>query len=132
RGLVLAQPKELRRGEARQGAVAGELDQALQADGLLDVLALRRRALVVPKDRRPHDPVGLVEGDQPVHLARQPDAAHLVAGGALPQRPPPRGRGTPPPVRLRRPATSPPDPARTTRVWVLTADSRGRRARRPR
>ena len=53
-----------------------------------------RRALVVPEDRRADHAVGRVERDEPVHLARQPDA-----GGRA-------GRRAPPSTRLRRRATS--------------------------
>ena len=52
-GLVPSQPEELRRREARQGAVPRQLDEALGTDALLDLRALRRRPLVVPEDRGP-------------------------------------------------------------------------------
>ena len=45
------------------------------------------RALVVPQDRRPQHLLVGVERDEPVHLARQPDAGHLV-GAQLPRAPP--------------------------------------------
>ena len=50
--LVLAQPQQLRRGEAGQRAVAGQLDEPVEADALLDLRALGGGALVVPEDRR--------------------------------------------------------------------------------
>ena len=53
--LVAAQPEQLRGGEARQRAVAGQRDQPLEPDALLDLGALRRRALVVPQDRGAED-----------------------------------------------------------------------------
>ncbi len=78
-GLVPAQPQELRRREAGQGAVAGERDEALEPDALLDLGALGRGALVVPEDRRTQDLASLVEADETVHLARQADPAVRVA-----------------------------------------------------
>ena len=56
-GLVAAQPEQLRRGEAGQRAVAGERDQPLEPDALLDLRALGSGALVVPEDRRPQHAV---------------------------------------------------------------------------
>ena len=91
-GLVPAQPQELRRGEAGERAVAGERDQALEPDALLDLGALGRRALVVPEDRRTEDLASLVEADEPVHLAREADAA---LRGAEPRE---RGLARAPPV----------------------------------
>ena len=71
--LVPAEPEELRRGEARERAVARQLDQPVEPDALLDLGALRARALVVPEDRRPQHFEAAVERDEAVHLARQPD-----------------------------------------------------------
>ena len=71
---MAAQPEELRRREARERAVAGQRDQPVEADALLDLGALGAGALVVPEDRRAGSRVAaLVEGDEPVHLAREPD-----------------------------------------------------------
>ena len=70
-GLVLAQPEQLGRREAGQRSVAGERDQPLETDARLDLLAFRRRSLVVPEDRRPQHPLVRPERDQPVHLPRQ-------------------------------------------------------------
>ncbi len=72
-GLVLAQPRDLRRGEARHRDVAGDLAGA--GKRRLDLGALRLRAAIVPEDRRPQHLVVMVEADRAVHLARQPDPA---------------------------------------------------------
>ena len=56
-GLVSAQPEQLRRREAGERPVAGERDQPLEADALLDLGALGAGALVVPEDRRAEDAV---------------------------------------------------------------------------
>jgi hypothetical protein len=102
-GLVLSQPHDLRRREPGKGAVAGQRDQAIQADELLDLTALLRRPLVVPQDRRTNDPVGPVERDEPVHLAREPNRGRPAAEGGERL----RRRGNPPlrillgPARLR-------------------------------
>ena len=56
-------------------AVAGQGDQPLEPDALLDLGALDRRPLVVPEDGRAEDAIVFVEADEPVHLAREADAA---------------------------------------------------------
>ena len=62
--LVVAHPHELGRRKAGQRVVAGDRDQPLRADGLADQVALRRRPLVVPQDRRSEHLVGVVEQDE--------------------------------------------------------------------
>ena len=47
-------------------------------DPPLDLLALGGGALVVPEDRGPDHPVALVEGDEPVHLAREADSRGVL------------------------------------------------------
>ena len=76
--LVRAQPEQLRRGEAGERPVAREANQPLDADSPLDLLALGRGALVVPEDRGPDHPVGLVEGHEPVHLAGEADSRRVL------------------------------------------------------
>ena len=46
---------------------------------LLDLGALRAGALVVPEDRGAEDAVALVQADEAVHLAREPDSERLHA-----------------------------------------------------
>ena len=72
-GLVTAQPEELRRREAGERAVPGQLDQPLEPDARLDLGALGCRPLVVPEDRRPQDAVVRVEHDEAVHLPGEAD-----------------------------------------------------------
>ena len=91
-GLVAAQPQQLRCGEARQGAVSRQRDEALEADQLLDLGALGHRPLVVPEDGGPEDASLGVEADQPVHLTRQADP------GRLEPEPPESDLARPPPV----------------------------------
>jgi hypothetical protein len=76
---VPSQPEELRRREARQGAIPRQLDEALGTDALLDLRALRRGPLVVPEDRGPDHAVSRIEHDEAVHLARETDACDLAA-----------------------------------------------------
>ena len=116
---MLAQPQQLRRREAGQRAVAGQLDEPLEADALLDLAALRRRALVVPEDRRADHLAGRVERDEAVHLAAQPDPGDVAHA---------ERRRAPPPS----PATSPPGPARPSPAAASRARSRPRRAPAPR
>ena len=66
--LVAPQPKDFRRGETGQGTVAGQLNQALQADSSFDFRALRAGALIVPEHRRAQHSVVIVQTDQAVHL----------------------------------------------------------------
>jgi len=73
-GLVLGQPQQLGRGEPGQRSVAGQLHEPIEADALLDLLTLRLRAPVVPQDRGAQRTASRVERDEPVHLAREPDA----------------------------------------------------------
>ena len=71
--LVPPEPEHLRRGEAGERPVPGELDQPLEPDARLDLRTLRGGALIVPENRRPEHAVGSVERYEPVHLTRQPD-----------------------------------------------------------
>ena len=86
----------------------------VEADPLLDLVALRSGALVVPEDRRPHDPVLRVERHEAVHLPREADPD---------DRPPPelreRGLARAPPVL--RVLLGPAGPRRRERVGALRA-----------
>jgi hypothetical protein len=73
-----AHPHQLGCGEAGQGAIAGQPDQPLGADGLLDLIAFVRRALIVPENGRAQDAVVAVERHETVHLAAQPDPGRLA------------------------------------------------------
>ena len=77
--LVAPHPQQLRRGEPGQRAVAGQLDQTLEADPLLDLGALGRGAAVVPEDRRPQHALVAVEQDEPVHLPGEAERRRLHA-----------------------------------------------------
>jgi len=79
---VIADPEDLRRGEARQRGVAGEPNEALAPHALIDLLALAVGPLVVPQNGRPqHLPPG-VEQHGAVHLAAQSDPLDLLAADA--------------------------------------------------
>ncbi len=82
-GFVSTQPEQLGRGESRKRPVAGEGDQPVEADELLDLGALGARALVVPEDGRAENAVIRVETDQTVHLSREADPG--VAGAKASQ-----------------------------------------------
>src|SRR5947199_326568 len=71
--LVAAQPEQLRRREACERTVSGQLDQPCESYPLLDLDALRFRPLVVPQDRRPKRAISIVENDETVHLAGESD-----------------------------------------------------------
>ncbi len=51
-------------------------------DPAADLVALGRRPLVVPQDRRAQRPVAVVEQDRAVHLARQAHGANVRAADA--------------------------------------------------
>ena len=78
-GLVLAQPEELRGSEARQSTVPRQPDELAEPEAILDLGALLPGPLVVPEDGRAEDAVGVVEGDEAVHLAGEPDPRDAVA-----------------------------------------------------
>src|SRR5689334_1309917 len=109
---MLAQPQQLRRGEPGQRAVARQLDETVEADQRLDLVALGLRALVVPEDRRADHRVGRVQRHQPVHLPGQADPGDLAV-----DQPVQRLLGRPPPVLgiLLRPAR----PRRRERIGDL-------------
>ena len=73
--LVPAQPQQLRRLEARAGAVAGDRDHPLAADPRVDLIAFGVRARIVPEQGRADRVAVAVEEHRAVHLARQPTAA---------------------------------------------------------
>ena len=77
-GLVPSQPQQLRRREAGQRTVARQRDQPLEPDALLDLGALRARCA----GRSRGSPGGGRDrprrGNEPVHLAREPDAGCLA------------------------------------------------------
>src|SRR5207245_8618058 len=87
-----AKPEQLRRREACERTVPGQLNQPREADPLFDLDALRFRPLVVPQDRRPKHAISIVENDEPVHLTRDADRGRLAPERS--QRP----FGGPPPV----------------------------------
>ena len=76
---MTAQPEQLRRREACERTVSGQLDQACEPDPLLDLDALRFRPLVVPEDRRPKHAISIVENDETVHLAGESDCGRLAS-----------------------------------------------------
>ena len=81
-GFVFAQPQQLGRREPGERTVAGQRNQPLEPDRPLDLLALLRGPLVVPQDRRAEHPVGRIEGDEPVHLAGEPDPGRRAGARA--------------------------------------------------
>jgi hypothetical protein len=84
-GLFVSKPDDLWCLEAGERGVARDRDQSFFADGPCDPVALRLRALIVPQQRGPYHPVGAVEEDGAVHLARERDTSHLAPrfGGDL-------------------------------------------------
>ena len=65
---VLPDPEYLGRGETGERGVARQLDEPLRADGVRDLSAFLRGALVVPQDGGPKDAAALVKAHEAVHL----------------------------------------------------------------
>src|SRR5262249_22189632 len=74
-----------------------QLDQPVEPDTLLDFCTFVRCSLVVPEDRGTDHAVGVVERDEPVHLARESDAGDVEITRDLRER---SLRGTPPVLRI--------------------------------
>jgi len=92
----VCQPADLRRLEPGQCRVASDLQQPLRPDALGDLVALGRRALVVPEQRRADHLAARVEEHRAVHLAGEPEAGDVVhLCGDLRQ----HRLGRPPPLR---------------------------------
>ena len=72
--LMLPDPQQLGRREARHREIAGNL--ARRGNGSFQLAALRRAASVVPQDGRPQDCVAFVQQDSAVHLSAETDRTH--------------------------------------------------------
>ena len=122
-GLVPAEPEELRRREAGEGAISGQLEQPVEAEPLLDLGAFRAGALVVPEDRGAKHVTVLVEDDEAVHLAREAERA------VVPELAERRLRSPPPVVGI---LFGPARSRRRERIGALGAGERPRRWERAR
>ena len=80
--FVVAEPEELRRGEAGERAVAGEGDEPFEPDRLLDLVALGLRALVVPEDRGPECLLSASSATRPCIWPLSPMPAGVPAASA--------------------------------------------------
>ena len=125
--LVLAEPEQLRRGEAGQCGVGDHPDQGLAAPGpLLDLGALGRGPLVVPEQGGADHPALAVEEDRAVHLPAQADPGDVRRPPARPGQDLADRRSPSRPTRAR-------GPAPTSRVEDGCTDTRPtpRRGSRP-
>ena len=66
--LVIAHPQQLRQREASQRGICRNRNQLIAADNFVNLVALRRRALVAPDNRRAQDVPCFIQHDQTVHL----------------------------------------------------------------
>jgi hypothetical protein len=80
--LVLADPEKLCESEICQRRIAGQLDDAVKADGALELLGLRFGALVTPNQSGTNDLVILVKQDGAMHLAGKADGGDGLSGEA--------------------------------------------------
>jgi len=103
--LVLFHPQQLRRGEAGERDVRGQLRELFPANVLVEPIRLIRRAPVVPQDRGAEHVVIFIQRDQTVHLPADADAGDLRGVVPVQQRREPLRDGVPPVRgRLLRPA----------------------------
>ncbi len=107
--LVLAHPQKLGQREIRQRRIAGEPDQRIAPEKLLQFQALRLASLIAPDQRRPHHFIRGIEQNRAVHLPRESDARNILRA----HRPTIAAPSAPP---RRKPATSPADPAPPSRA----------------
>ena len=84
--FILAQPKDLRRGEAGKGDVGRQGGQALLADDVVEIVDLLGSAAVVPENGGADYPILAVQNDQAVHLAAAADTGYLLGVKSLQQR----------------------------------------------
>ena len=76
--LMVADPEDLRGRKTCQCRIRRDLDEALAADALRDLLAFLARTLITPDDGRTDDCIVLVEHDEAVHLAREANAFDIL------------------------------------------------------
>src|SRR5262245_59527015 len=79
RRLVVAHPKQLGKREASQYGICSTRQNGFLADFGIDGIHLRLAALIAPDERRPNDAIGIIQQDQPVHLAGKADASNVLA-----------------------------------------------------
>ena len=79
-GLILSDPQEFGEGEVCQRGIASQLDEALEADGALEFLALGFGALITPDESGSDDFVVFVEQDGAMHLAGKSDGGDGFSG----------------------------------------------------
>ena len=75
--LVVAQPKQLGRGESGKGDVRGVPAQGILADDFIQVVYLLLGAPVIPQDAGADDGIIGIQHDQPMHLPACADALYL-------------------------------------------------------
>jgi hypothetical protein len=78
--LVLADPQKFGESEICQRGIAGQLDQAIEADGPLEFFGLSFGALIAPNQRGTNDFVVFVKEDGPVHLAGESNGGDGLCG----------------------------------------------------
>ena len=78
--LMLADPQKLSQREICQRTVAGQLDQAIEADGAFKFFRLCFGALVAPDQCGANDFVVFVEQDSSVHLPGKPHGGDGIGG----------------------------------------------------
>ena len=80
--FVLADPEKFGEREICQRRIAGQLDDAVEADGALEFFGLRFGALVTPNQSGTNDFVIFVEQDGAMHLAGKADGGDGLGGEA--------------------------------------------------
>ena len=99
---MFADPKKFCEREICQRGIAGELNEAVEADGALEFFRLRFRSLVAPDQRGTNDFVVFIEEDGAVHLAGKTNGGEGIGGeaGGLQRFANSDGSGAPPVARI--------------------------------
>ena len=69
--------QQLGKREVGERGIGSQLHQALRPDGLVEITALSRRALIAPDERRAQDFMVPIQQHRSVHLAAKADAGNL-------------------------------------------------------
>jgi len=79
-GFVIADPEEFGESEVGERGIAGELDEALEADFFVEPVALRLGSLVAPDEGGAENMAAGVKHDAAVHLASEADGLDFPSG----------------------------------------------------
>ena len=76
-GFVGSHPQQFGQREVGKRGIGSQLNQPPRADGVVEIAALRRGALIAPDERGPQDLIVPIQQHGAVHLAAKADAGNL-------------------------------------------------------